>query len=54
MHWKSKKQSVIALSSTESELEAMLEELKEVIWSKKLLGKIELLKGAKIEISTII
>lgn len=50
IHWKSKKQSMVALSSTESELEAMLEGLKEVIWSRRLLEEIELSREAKIEI----
>lgn len=41
---------MVALSSTESELEAMIEGLKKVIWSKRLLEEIELSKGTKIEI----
>lgn len=32
IHWKSKKQSTVALSSTESKLEAILEGIKEVIY----------------------
>lgn len=39
-HWKSKKQPTIALSSTESELEAMLEGLKEIQWTSRLLNEI--------------
>jgi len=42
IHWKSRKQSTIALSSTESELEAMIEGLKEVVWTSKLLNEIEM------------
>jgi len=37
IHWRSRKQSIVALSSTESELEAMLEGLKEIVWSCKLI-----------------
>lgn len=40
IHWRSKKQSKVALSSTESELEAMLEGTKEVIWTARLLCEI--------------
>lgn len=49
IHWKSKKQSMVALSSTESELEAMLEGLKEVIWKKRLMQEIGLSSEVKIE-----
>jgi len=41
IHWKSKKQSMVALSSTESELDAMLEGMKEMIWTSRLLREIE-------------
>jgi len=40
IHWRSHKQSIVALSSTESELEAMLEGLKEIVWSSKLIQEI--------------
>lgn len=42
IYWKSRKQSMVALSSTESELEAILEGLKKVIWASRLLDKIEM------------
>ena len=42
IHWRSRKQSTVALSSTESELEAMLEGLKEVTWSCDILKEIGL------------
>lgn len=45
IHWRSKKQSTVALSSTESELEAMLEGVKEVIWTSKLLQEMNLSEG---------
>lgn len=41
IHWRSRKQSMVALSSTESELEIMLEGLKEVVWSSRLIHEIE-------------
>jgi len=47
IHWKSKKQSTVALSSTESELEAILEGIKEVIWTSRLLQEI----GVSIRVS---
>ena len=47
IHWRSKKQATVALSSTESELEAMLEGVKEVIWCKDLLDEIGLGDGVK-------
>lgn len=37
IHWRSKNQSIVPLSSTESKLEAMLEGLKEVIWISRIL-----------------
>lgn len=42
IHWRSRKQSSVALSSTESEMEAMLEGLKEVIWTSRLLNEIDM------------
>jgi len=41
IHWRSRKQFIVALSTTESELEAMLEGLKEIVWSSKLIQEIE-------------
>lgn len=40
IQWRSKKQYTVALSSTESELEAMLEGMKDVIWLDRLLREI--------------
>ena len=40
VHWRSKKQATVALSSTESELEAMMEGLKEIPWMSDLLNEI--------------
>lgn len=42
IHWRSKKQSMVALSSTENELEAMLEGTKEMMWTRSLLKEIGL------------
>jgi len=42
IHWRSKKQSMIALSLTESELEAILEDVKEIVWISRLLREIGL------------
>lgn len=42
IHWRSRKQSSVALSSTESEMEARLEGLKEVIWTSRLLNEIDM------------
>ena len=38
IHWKHSLQRLVALHSTESEILALLETVKEVIWTKKLLG----------------
>lgn len=40
VHWRSKKQSITALSSTESELEAIVDGTKEVVWTYNLLSEI--------------
>ena len=40
VHWRSRKQATVALSSTESELEAMREGLKEISWISDLLNEI--------------
>ena len=48
IHWKCRKQTRVALSLTESKLEAMLEEVKEVVWCKNLLNEIGLNKGLRI------
>lgn len=44
IHWRSRKQPRVALSSTESELEAMVEGVKEVVWCANLLEEIEFQK----------
>lgn len=41
IYWKSKKQHMIALSSTASKLEAMLEGVKEITWTNNLLEEID-------------
>ncbi|XP_043263425.1 secreted RxLR effector protein 161-like [Colletes gigas] len=48
--WKCKKQTVVALSSTESEMEAMIEGVKEVIWTDRLLNVIGLGKELRKEV----
>ena len=40
VHWRSKKQAIVALSSTENELKAMMEGLKEISWMSDLLNEI--------------
>jgi hypothetical protein len=40
MTWRSKKQSVVALSSVEAEFKAMAKEICEVLWLKKLLTEL--------------
>jgi len=45
IHWRNRKQSqgkMVALSSTESELDAMLEGVKEMMWTSRLLQEIGL------------
>ncbi|XP_039313001.1 secreted RxLR effector protein 161-like [Solenopsis invicta] len=51
IHWRSKKQSIVALSSTESELEAMLEGLKEIIWTSRLLYEMGYTEEVKRELN---
>jgi len=47
VHWKSKKQIITALSSTESELEAIIDGTKEVVWTYNLLNEIGKGQGIK-------
>lgn len=50
IYWKSKKQSIVVLSSTESELEAMLEGTKKMVWTSSLLSETELAKELFMEL----